>query len=109
MLRYDSEDDFGQPETAFNICTFWLIEALHLCGRTDEARELFETMLGHRTPSGLLSEDMDFDDGERWGNFPQTYSLVGIIHCAGHLSRSEGRRLGRAVHSTCRVREAPDN
>src|SRR3546814_4991134 len=49
MLRYDSEDDFGQPETAFNICTFWLIEALHLCGRSDEARELFETMLAHRT------------------------------------------------------------
>src|SRR3546814_16313398 len=36
MLRYDSEDDFGLPETAFNICTFWLIEALHLCGRSDE-------------------------------------------------------------------------
>lgn len=88
MLRYDSEDDFGQPETAFNICTFWLIEALHLCGRSDEARELFETMLAHRTPSGLLSEDLDFDNGELWGNFPQTYSLVGIINCAGLLSRS---------------------
>ncbi|WP_033073116.1 glycoside hydrolase family 15 protein [Sphingopyxis sp. MWB1] len=88
MLRYDSEDDFGQPETAFNICTFWLIEALHLCGRTTEARQLFETMLAHRTPSGLLSEDLDFETGELWGNFPQTYSLVGIINCAGLLSRS---------------------
>ncbi|RYG23511.1 MAG: glycoside hydrolase family 15 protein, partial [Burkholderiales bacterium] len=36
MLRYDSEDDFGRPETAFNICTFWLIEALHLAGRDEE-------------------------------------------------------------------------
>ena len=87
MLRYDSEDDFGLPETAFNFCTFWLIEALHLCGRGDEARELFEKMLAHRTPSGLLSEDLDFESGELWGNFPQTYSLVGIIHCAGLLSR----------------------
>ncbi|HET6524914.1 glycoside hydrolase family 15 protein [Sphingopyxis sp.] len=87
MLRYDSEDDFGLPETAFNFCTFWLIEALHLCGRSDEARELFEKMLAHRTPSGLLSEDLDFENGELWGNFPQTYSLVGIIHCAGLLSR----------------------
>ncbi len=87
MLRYDSEDDFGLPETAFNFCTFWLIEALHLCGRSDEARELFEKMLAHRTPSGLLSEDLDFESGELWGNFPQTYSLVGIIHCAGLLSR----------------------
>ncbi|GGC32044.1 glucoamylase [Novosphingobium marinum] len=87
MLRYDSEDDFGRPETAFNICTFWLIEALHLAGRDAEARQLFETMLSHRTQSGLLSEDMDFETGELWGNFPQTYSLVGIINCAGLLSR----------------------
>jgi len=87
MLRYDTEDDFGRPETAFNICTFWLIEALHLAGRDEEARQLFETMLTHRTKSGLLSEDMDFETGELWGNFPQTYSLVGIINCAGVLSR----------------------
>ena len=87
MLRYDSEDDFGKPETAFNICTFWLIEALNLSGRGEEARALFETMLTHRTQSGLLSEDMDFETGELWGNFPQTYSLVGIINCAGILSK----------------------
>lgn len=86
MLRYDSEDDFGLPETAFNICTFWLIEALFLVGRKDEARALFEQMLARRTESGLLSEDMDFETGELWGNFPQTYSLVGIINCAGLLS-----------------------
>ncbi|MGB3723987.1 MAG: glycoside hydrolase family 15 protein [Pacificimonas sp.] len=86
MLRYAAEDDFGTPETAFNICTFWLIEALHLAGRDAEARALFETMLDHRTPSGLLSEDMDFETGELWGNFPQTYSLVGIINCASLLS-----------------------
>ncbi len=87
MLRYDNEDDFGLPETAFNICTFWLIEALYLTGREEEARELFETMLSHRTRSGLLSEDLDFETGELWGNFPQTYSLVGIINCAGLLSQ----------------------
>ena len=88
MLRYAAEDDFGAPETAFNICTFWLIEALALMGRKDEARELFWTMLGRRTASGLLSEDMDFETCELWGNFPQTYSLVGIINCAGLLSKS---------------------
>ena len=88
MLRYAREDDFGAPETAFNICTFWLIEALHMAKRDDEARTLFETMLGHTTRSGLLSEDMDFETGELWGNFPQTYSLVGIINCAGLLSKS---------------------
>nr|WP_271077612.1 glycoside hydrolase family 15 protein [Aurantiacibacter sp. MUD61] len=88
MLRYAAEDDFGAPETAFNICTFWLIEALALMDRKDEARELFTTMLAHRTKSGLLSEDMDFETGELWGNFPQTYSLVGTINCAGLLSKS---------------------
>ena len=87
MLRYASEDDFGLPETAFNVCTFWLIEALHMAGRNEEARALFETMLAHRTASGMLSEDLDFDTGELWGNFPQTYSLVGIINCAGLLSK----------------------
>ena len=88
MLRYAAEDDFGAPETAFNICTFWLIDALARCGRTEEARALFETMLSHTTASGLLSEDMDFESGELWGNFPQTYSLVGVINCAGLLSKS---------------------
>ena len=88
MLRYAAEDDFGKPETAFNICTFWLIEALALSDRKDEARHLFQAMLRHRTKSGLLSEDLDFESGELWGNFPQTYSLVGIINCAGLLSKS---------------------
>jgi len=87
MLRYAAEDDFGAPETAFNVCTFWLIEALHLAGRSDEARNLFETMLSHTTRSGLLSEDLDYETDELWGNFPQTYSLVGVINCAGLLSK----------------------
>ena len=43
----------GAPKTAFNVCTFWVIEALHLAGRSDEARRLFETMLSHTTQSGL--------------------------------------------------------
>ncbi len=87
MLRYAAEDDFGAPETAFNVCTFWLIEALHLAGRSEEGRALFTTMLDHRTRSGMLSEDLDWETGELWGNFPQTYSLVGIINCAGLLSK----------------------
>jgi GH15 family glucan-1,4-alpha-glucosidase len=87
LLRYADPDDFGEPVTAFNFCTFWFIEALHLVGRTDEARAMFEQMLSHRTPAGLLSEDIAFSDGELWGNYPQTYSLVGLINCAVLLSR----------------------
>jgi GH15 family glucan-1,4-alpha-glucosidase len=87
MLRYATEDDFGLPETAFNVCTFWLIEALHATGRESDARALFEEMLGRRTAAGLLSEDIDPQSGELWGNYPQTYSLVGMINCAVLLSK----------------------
>ncbi|MEO8811564.1 MAG: glycoside hydrolase family 15 protein [Caulobacteraceae bacterium] len=87
LLRYDRPDDFGAPETAFNFCTFWYIEALHLIGETDEARRLFEEMLARRNHAGLLSEDVSLSDGALWGNYPQTYSLVGLINCAVLLSR----------------------
>jgi GH15 family glucan-1,4-alpha-glucosidase len=88
MFRYREADDFGEPETAFNICTFWYINALAEIGRKDEARALFEEMLRCRTRLGLLSEDFDLRRGELWGNYPQTYSLVGIILGAIRLSKS---------------------
>jgi GH15 family glucan-1,4-alpha-glucosidase len=87
LMRYDAPDDFGAPETAFNFCTFWFIEGLYLIGETDQARALFEEMLARRTHAGLLSEDVSFGDGTLWGNYPQTYSLVGLINCAVLLSR----------------------
>jgi GH15 family glucan-1,4-alpha-glucosidase len=87
MLRYQAADDFGLPENAFNFCSFWYINALAVGGRREEARDLFEHMLARRTPQGLLSEDSDPRTGELWGNYPQTYSLVGIITSAMRLSR----------------------
>ncbi|EAR22459.1 glycoside hydrolase family 15 protein [Nitrococcus mobilis] len=87
IFRYNSADDFGLPTTAFNICTFWYIDALHAINRRDEARQLFENMLTHRTHLGLLSEDLDINTGELWGNFPQAYSMVGLINSALLLSR----------------------
>jgi GH15 family glucan-1,4-alpha-glucosidase len=62
-------------------------------GRRDEARELFEKLLARRTRLGLLSEHIDPASGELWGNFPQTYSMVGIIECARLLSVPWGERL----------------
>ncbi len=88
LLRYRAPDDFGEPENAFNICTFWYIDALAAAGRKAEARELFDNMLACRNSLGLLSEDLDPRTGELWGNFPQTYSMVGIINAARRLSRS---------------------
>ena len=86
MRRYEAADDFGRPETAFNVCSFWRIDALARVGRRDEAREAFESLLARRNPVGLLSEDLDLRTGELWGNFPQTYSMVGIINGAVRLS-----------------------
>ncbi|HEX9719293.1 MAG TPA: glycoside hydrolase family 15 protein [Ramlibacter sp.] len=86
MRRYEAPDDFGRPETAFNICTFWRIDALARIGRCGQAREIFEVMLKSRNPLGLLSEDTHPVTGEMWGNFPQTYSMVGLINAAVRLS-----------------------
>jgi GH15 family glucan-1,4-alpha-glucosidase len=87
LFRYAAADDFGLPTTAFNICTFWYIDALARIGRAAEARELFEGMLASRNHVGLLSEDIAPETGEHWGNYPQTYSLVGIVNAATRLSR----------------------
>ncbi len=88
LMRYAAPDDFGVPETAFAVCTFWYIDALDALGRHDEARELFDTMLDCRNHLGLLSEDIDPETGALWGNFPQTYSMVGLINSAMRLSKS---------------------
>jgi GH15 family glucan-1,4-alpha-glucosidase len=87
LFRYIAPDDFGSPETSFTICSFWYIDALAAIGRVDEARQQFESLLARRNHLGLLSEDMAFEDGEAWGNFPQTYSHVGIVIAAMRLSR----------------------
>jgi GH15 family glucan-1,4-alpha-glucosidase len=88
LLRYDVEDDFGRMHTAFMICGFWYVDALNAIGRKKEAIELFERILSLRNSFGLFSEDADFTTGELWGNFPQTYSMVGLINSAVRLSRS---------------------
>jgi GH15 family glucan-1,4-alpha-glucosidase len=87
MMRYEAADDFGMPKTAFNVCAFWRVDALARVGRREQARENFEALLSSRNHLGLMSEDTDFETGEAWGNFPQTYSMVGIINGAVRLSR----------------------
>jgi GH15 family glucan-1,4-alpha-glucosidase len=88
MMRYREADDFGKPSNAFLLCTFWYIDALASVGRRQEALELFNNLLARRNHVGLLSEDIDPKTGELWGNFPQTYSQVGLILSAMRLSRS---------------------
>ena len=88
VYRYITPDDFGAPETSFTICSFWYVDALAATGRVAEARALFEQLLARRNALGLLSEDVHPRTGELWGNYPQTYSLVGLINAAFRLSRS---------------------
>lgn len=96
VMRYNEADDFGHPETAFLLCTFWYVDALALAGRAAEAREIFENVLSVRNAAGLLSEDIEPSTRKLWGNFPQAYSHVGLIHSAARLSRGWEESLWRA-------------
>lgn len=86
IFRYVQEDDFGAPENAFLVCTFWYVNALATLNRRDEALALFEKLLACRNHHGLLAEHIDLRSGEQWGNFVQTYSMVGLINAAIRLS-----------------------
>ena len=76
------------PEAAFTVCSFWLVEALAIIGRTDEAHAVFDDLLSLDNGLGLYSEDLLPGTREQSGNFPQTYSHVGLINAAFRLSRS---------------------
>jgi len=86
VFRYTEPDDFGVPDNAFLVCTFWYIDVLASMGRTEEARALFEKLLACRNQHGLLSEHIVPHTRELWGNFPQTYSMVGLINAGMQLS-----------------------
>jgi GH15 family glucan-1,4-alpha-glucosidase len=88
VYRYRTADDFGIPKTTFTVCSFWMADALWGGGRKAEARELFSSVIHQANHVGLLSEDMDPSSGELWGNFPQTYSHVGLINTAMRISQS---------------------
>ena len=82
LQRYSLNGGFGKPSVAFVICTFWLVEALAATGRRAEAIAMFDRIHKALSSLGLLSEDYDPAEPRMWGNFPQTYSHVGMIHAA---------------------------
>ncbi len=97
VLRYDAAsgaDGLSGSEGAFLICTFWLADDLHLIGREQQARELFEKLLALRNDVGLLAEEYDANAGQFVGNTPQAFSHVGLVNTARSLSRA-GRGSGR--------------
>ncbi|HVZ57142.1 MAG TPA: glycoside hydrolase family 15 protein [Chitinophagaceae bacterium] len=86
IYRYRHADDFGSPGSTFLVCSCWYAEALAYLGKLGEAREAFERILACSNHLGLFSEDVG-DAGSQWGNFPQTYSHVGLINTAFRISR----------------------
>jgi GH15 family glucan-1,4-alpha-glucosidase len=99
VYRYDSEtgiDGLHGPEGTFNMCTFWLVEALTRAGRVDrtklvEARLLFERMLGYANHVGLYAEEIG-GSGEALGNFPQAFTHLSLISAAFNLDRALGQK-----------------
>ncbi len=86
--RYLHDDGLGETLSSFTVCTLWYAEALARLGERAESERVLESVLRRTNHVGLLSEDIDPVDGSLWGNFPQTYSHVGIIRCALALSHT---------------------
>jgi GH15 family glucan-1,4-alpha-glucosidase len=91
FYRYKHYDDFGFPESTFLVCAFWYVDALACVGRIDDAIRNLDQLLSFGNHLGIFSEDAT-PDGSQWGNFPQTYSHVGLINAACRI----GRKLDKA-------------
>ncbi|MDD4971207.1 MAG: glycoside hydrolase family 15 protein [Paludibacter sp.] len=89
MFRYNTSDDFGVPTSAFTICTFWMIRALFVIDRQEEARVMFDEMITYSNNLGLFSEDLDFETKSQLGNFPQAYSHLALINTARLFAETE--------------------
>jgi len=101
VRRYDTHTtDDGLPpgEGAFLACSFWLVDALLLSGRQDDARQLFERLLGLRNDVGLLAEEYDTGAKRLVGNFPQAFSHIALVNSAhnlGHAVKPAQQRSAR--------------
>jgi len=92
VYRYDvdkSPDGLKGEEGTFNLCTFWLVEALTRAGRLDEARVLFEQMMSYSNHLDLYAEEIGAS-GEALGNFPQAFTHLTLISAAFNLDRALG-------------------
>jgi GH15 family glucan-1,4-alpha-glucosidase len=88
-LTHESVDGLPPGEGAFLPCSFWLADNYWLLGRRDEARQLFERLIGLANDVGLLSEEYDSHAKRLLGNFPQAFTHVALINTALNLSREE--------------------
>lgn len=114
VYRYLAEDGLPGKEGAFGLCSFWLVDALALSGRIDEAGRIFEQMAGRANHVGLFPEQFDPFTGEFLGNFPQAFTHIGLINSALYLAWAEGREapehapLGTPEHRNALRESGPD-
>lgn len=87
FYRYKHKDDFGPQQSTYLLCSFWYVEALARMNRMDEAIKIFNNLLTYGNHLGLFSQDVDEKTGSQWGNFPQTFSHVGLINAAFTIAR----------------------
>jgi GH15 family glucan-1,4-alpha-glucosidase len=99
-------DGLDGREAAFLACSFWMADCLHMIGRRDDARELFERLLELRTDLGLLAEEYDANAGRQAGNFPQAFSHVALVNAALNLSGNTRRAARIACVAPYRDRSA---
>ena len=92
VYRYEGDDGLPGGEGTFVLCSFWLVDALALSGRVDEAEALFDRVLSHTSPLGLLSEEIAADSGTLLGNYPQAFSHIGLINSVLYLDRARENR-----------------
>jgi GH15 family glucan-1,4-alpha-glucosidase len=93
VYRYRYRDGLPGEEGAFVLCTFWLVDALALSNRLDEAERIFENLVNRSNHLGLLAEQIDPYSGEFLGNFPQAYSHLGLINSSLYLAARKGREI----------------
>jgi GH15 family glucan-1,4-alpha-glucosidase len=93
IYRYKTPDDFGDTHACFTICTYWYIESLICLNFLKEAEDSLLNIIQHANHLGLLSEDLSSEDGGQWGNFPQTYSHVGLINAVCRLARKRDQMV----------------
>jgi len=115
IYRYLNEDGLPGNEATFSLCTFWLVDALALSGRRQEAHDLFQKITSYKNDVGLMSEELDPSTGAFLGNFPQGLTHLSLIGSAVNLAKAEkhgaekrpiteAQRTGRARDAACEMR-----